>query len=518
MIDLDRVSDPELLRTVAKIQDAEIRRLHAKLTAVTAQLALAKGADAETAQRQLAALAKELEAAYAKTYQHGSERRHRSDVDKPKPERAPQTGHGPKAQPQLPQIEVIHELDDADKVCTSCGGELRAWDGQFEESEEIDVVDIQYVLKKHRRQKYRCTCGGCVETALGPTKLIKGGRYSLAYAVHVAIEKYDSHLPLERQVRRMLRAGLDVETQTLWDQLVALSRCFDVAIERLHQHLLSKEVLMADETRWPLLGVSGRATKNWFDWVLVSEDGVLHSILDSRSNEAADRVLRNYSGVLLTDGYAVYESRSRAKGFVLAHDWCHARRRVIEAEPTAPIEAAAILDDIGKLFLIERQIVERFNGLPLEDARALRFDVRRRESKPVVQRIGQRAMEIRALKESPIGRAVTYLENQWEGLIRFLDDPRIPITSNAAEAALRCLVLGRNNHFGSKSKRGTEIAAMFYSLIESARMNGIDAAAYLRLGAEAHLRGETVPLPHELRQAGLSAPVGMTSAVLPAPN
>ena len=99
-----------------------------------------------------------------------------------------------------------------------------------------------------------------------------------------------------------------------------------------------------------------------------------------------------------------------------------------------------------------------------------------------------------------------YLENQWAGLIRFLDDPRIPITSNAAEAALRCLVLGRNNHFGSKSKRGTEVAAMFYSLIESAKMNDLDPGAYLRHGAAAFLRGERVPLPHELREAGIVQP------------
>lgn len=142
----------------------------------------------------------------------------------------------------------------------------------------------------------------------------------------------------------------------------------------------------------------------------------------------------------------------------------------------------------------------------LDDALALRHRRRQERSKPIVQEIGRIAAEVRALSDSPIARAVKYLENQWAGLIRFLDDPRIPITSNAAEAALRCLVLGRNNHFGSKSKRGTEVAAMFYSLIESAKMNDLDPGAYLRHGAAAFLRGERVPLPHELREAGIVQP------------
>lgn len=508
MVNLDRVTDIEVLRTVAKLQDAELQRLHAKVTTLTRALATAKGAKADELQGLLASLDRELREARERAFKSGSERRPREHAEEPEgaAEPAVRPGHGPRPQPRLPLRELpVHVLDEADKVCNSCGGGVEPWEGQFEESEEVDVVDIQYVLNKHRRQKYRCRCGGAVETAPGPTRLVKGGRYSLAFAVHVAIQKYCDHLPLERQVRIMARAGLDVDSQTLWDQLQALSRCFCVAIERLHRHLLSKDILMADETRWPLLGAPGRATKNWFDWVLVGDDAVLHSILESRSNEAANRILTGFKGTLLTDGYAVYESRAKALGFRNAGDWTHARRHVLEAEATAPDDARPLLDDIGKLFLIEREIVEAFGARSRDEALALRRELRQARSRPVVERIGQRAMEIRALPESPIGRAVRYLENQWAGLIRFLDQPEVPLTSNLAEAALRGLVLGRNNHFGSRSKRGTEVAAMFYSLIESARLNGLDPRAYLIAGARAHLRGEQVPLPHELRARALEA-------------
>ncbi len=517
--------DVEVLRTIARLQDAEIERLHAKVTALTRALAAAQKADAATVQKLLIQLDEELREARDKYRKGGSERRPRKDIDRPKPEGKPRTGHGPKPQPRLPIRELpVHVLDEADKVCNGCGGGLQVWEGQFEESEEINVVDVQYVINKHRRQKYRCGCGGPVETAPGPQRLVKGGRYSLEFAVQVAIQKYCDHLPLERQVRIMARAMLDVDSQTLWDQLQVLSSCFTVAIKELHQHLLKKDVLMADETRWPLLGVADRPTTNWFDWVLVGEDGVLHSILDSRSNEAGDRILTGFKGTLLTDAFMVYESRAKALGFKNANEWCHARRYFLKAEATSAEEARAILDDIGKLFMIEREIVKAYSGKSKEQALAMRLRIRQEQSKPIVEAIKRRAMQIRALRESPIGRAVRYLQNQWTGLIRFLDHPGIPLTSNLAEAALRCLVLGRNNHFGSRSKRGTEVAAMFYSLIESARLNGLDPRAYLLFGAKAHLRGEHVPLPHELREACLGTGIGprivlpaSTAAALPSP-
>ena len=117
----------------------------------------------------------------------------------------------------------------------------------------------------------------------------------------------------------------------------------------------------------------------------------------------------------------------------------------------------------------------------------------------MVNAIGQRAIEVRAFKESPIAKAMKYLENRWEGLTRFISDPRVPITSNAAERALRCSVLGRKNHQGSRSERGIYVTGALYSLIESAKLSGLEPRAYLKTAVEAHLRGDVVPLPHELR-------------------
>jgi len=116
-------------------------------------------------------------------------------------------------------------------------------------------------------------------------------------------------------------------------------------------------------------------------------------------------VLGAFHGVLLTDGYGVYGSRARAIGFVQAHDWCHARRRFIDAESTAPETAKVILDHIGALFVIEREIVDEFTGMNLDDALALRRRRRQERSKPIVEEIGRIATEVRALSDSPIARA-----------------------------------------------------------------------------------------------------------------
>jgi transposase len=162
VIDLDRVSDLELLRQVAKIQDLEIRRLHQKVTELTKKLATARGSDPAEIEEQLRLLQKELEEAYRRSKPGGSERRPREKPDKPAEERAPQKGHAHKPQPNLRIVDAVHRHDEADMTCPSCGGRLEEWANQFQESEEIDVVEIEYVLKKHRRQKYRCRCGGPV--------------------------------------------------------------------------------------------------------------------------------------------------------------------------------------------------------------------------------------------------------------------------------------------------------------------------------------------------------------------
>jgi transposase len=404
---------------------------------------------------------------------------------------------------------MVHELAAADLTCPQCGGTLREMAGQTEDAEEITVVERRFVLLKHRRKKYRCACNGCVDTAPGPLRLTthpdrRGRRYSPRFAVEVAINKYLDHLPLERQARVMSREGLTIESQTLWDQIDALATVLRPTYHALRQYVLTAPVVGADETWWRLLG--GPPNKRWWAWGVTRDDAVTYTILASRSQEAGRQVLDGYHGIVIADGYGAYDALARAgPGFTLAHCWAHVRRKFVEAEPHYPAPCAEVLALIGRLYGVEREGPGR-DLAASEEARAIALDLhatrRREQSTAIVEAIRGWAHQQRALPESSLGKAIAYMLGLWPGLTHFLDDPRIPLDNNATERGLRGLVVGRKNHYGSRSQRGTEVAALFYSLIESAKLCGVEPKAYLLQATHAALENPgTVTLPHALLTA-----------------
>lgn len=492
-VDLRQERDIERLREAALLLESENRRLVEKVSQLVRELAGAKGEDAQQIQLRIAELEAQLARRNRMLFEPSSEKR-------PGPSTAPkqakpQRGHGPTPQPELPVVEKVVELPAADRKCTSCGGEVEEWPGQFEESEEVDTLERKFVLVKHRRQKYRCRCGGCVQTAPAPLKLFEGARYSIEFAIEVAISKYLDHLPLERQSRIMEREGLEVTSQTLWDYIERLVRLLEDAHTRLGQYQLLQAVLGADETRWPLMGAPPEERSKWYVWALSSPRAIFYRILDSRSADAAAEVLGDYEGVLMVDGYSAYEAlRKRGGRFKLAHCWSHVRREFLAAEATHP-QATEALRLIGELYAVERLCA---TGPPGDEER---LRLRAERSKPAVQQLHAWALEQRTLPEGALGKAIAYMGGLWPGLLLFLEDGRIPVDNNATERAIRGPVIGRKNHYGSRSKRGTEVAAVIYSLVESAKLCELEPRAYLRTAVHAALKGEPVPLPHELPAA-----------------
>jgi transposase len=490
---LKDVSDIETVRKAALLLEAENLRLVRELGKAHRELHILKGGDPEQLVLKLAEIEDQLAALRRKMFGDSSEKRpHAKAAPAEKPE---QHGHGPKPQPKLAIVEQVHVADSADAVCSACGGDLQTWDGQFEESEEIDVIERRFVITKHKRQKYRCRCGQCIETAAGPTKLFAGARYSPNFAITVAISKYADHLPLERQVRMMARDGLDIDSQTLWDQLNALAGVLGPLHDRLHAYVLSHPVIGADETTWRLMGAQGKRQggegSKWQAWAVTAPNAVSYRIQDSRSTAAAAEVLGDYQGTIVCDGYSAYESLRKHGGrFRLAHCWAHVRRKFVEVEAQHPDVCKVVLDLIGQLYDVEREANAR---APDE-----RLTLRRETSKPILKAIHDWALATPALPQSGLGKAIAYMGGMWDGLVVFIDDPNVAIDNNATERALRSVVLGRKNHYGSRSRRGTEVAALFYSLIESAKLAGVDPDKYLAVATNAALVGTAVPLPHEL--------------------
>jgi transposase len=247
----------------------------------------------------------------------------------------------------------------------------------------------------------------------------------------------------------------------------------------------------------------GHEGKRWWAWSVTSADAVAYTILESRSQEAARHVLNGYGGIVLADGYGAYGALARAgPGFTLAHCWAHVRRKFVEAEPHYPAPCGEALALIGQLYAVERAC-PRLDGTLDEavraEARRLRATLRAEQSVPIIAEIRSWAHRQRALPGSSLGKAIAYMLGLWPGLTRFLEDPRIPLDNNATERGLRGLVVGRKNHYGSRSKRGTEVAALFYSLIESAKLCGVEPKAYLLHAVRAALANPgTVTLPHAL--------------------
>ena len=400
---------------------------------------------------------------------------------------------GPTAQPDLPYEEVIHLLDKADCMCPRCGEDLRVMANQFEESELVVAVERTYKVEKHKRQKYNCGHCGHIDTALGPLKLIVGGRYDLSFVIQVAMDKYLSHLPLERQVQRMRRRGLRVTTQTLWDQLSALYVVLLPVYLAIHKEVLQSPVLHADETTWRMMG-KGRSRK-WWMWSLVTEEAAYYAIESSRGHQVAKQLFKAYDGIVVADGYSAYktleQARTRAGGEQLGLDgasqvlpdyrlaicWMHARRPLFKAEKHSP-EVGDALDWIAELYAIESEAKAEAGGDPVR-LRQARERLREEKSRVIIERLRTWWEQQRPLPRSGFAKAITFLENHWTGLLRFLEDGRVPLDNGAAERALRGPVVGRKNHYGSRSERGARVSALLYTIMESCKRAQVDPETYL---------------------------------------
>ena len=502
MQELEQIQDCETLRQIALLLEKNVINLKKENTGLRAEVARLRGEDVDP-QMEVEMLREQLAAMQHMVFGSSSEKRPWPKNDTAGETEKPRRGHGPKEQPDLPIEALTHTLPEEDRKCSICGKVLVEMGDQAEESEEITVVRAEYKIIKHRRQKYRCQCNEQVMTAPGPVKLIPGGRYSIDFAEQVAEGKYLDHLPLERQARAMGRAGLQVDSQTLWDQIQALARHLEPTYEALCSRVLDADVVFADETFWR--NHEGKDTSKWWTWCVASDEIATYCMLSSRSKKAAGTVLEGFEGVAMTDGYGAYQALERAVSDLhLAHCWAHVRRKFLEGEDAYPELSEHAVKQIGELFRIEQEIPQLRPGAD-DDEREGILDLRRRlrqeKSKPIVNDLMMWALEHRGrvLPKSKMGKAIDYMLKLWEGLTRFLDDPHIPLDNNAAERALRGVVVGRKNHYGSRSKRGTEVAALFYTLFETAKLSQIDPRAYVTRAATRAIQDPgAVTLPSDL--------------------
>ena len=352
----------------------------------------------------------------------------------------------------------VQTLLPKEEACPDCGGALHKLGEDV--SEILERVPARcYVI---RRVRVKLACGSCdkIVQAKAPSRPIERGIAGPGLLAHVLVSKYADHLPLYRQAEIFEREGVELDRATLADWVAGTSQLMEPLVEALRQHVMKGEKLHADDVPVPVLAPGLGKTKTGRLWTYVRDDrpagdstppAVWFAYSPDRKGEHPQEHLKKFLGTL------------------------HVRRKFYDIQVAHKSAVAAeALERIATLYAIEKEIHGR---LPEE-----RRVVRNERSRPLLESLKQWLEEIlgRLSKKSDTAMAVRYALGRWEALLRYCDDGRLEMDNNAAERSLRAVALGRKNYLFAGSDRGGESAAVLYSLIGTAKLNGIDPEAYLR--------------------------------------
>lgn len=379
----------------------------------------------------------------------------------------------------LPLVEQKYELTGELCRCPACQQERTKMGEQV--SYTIEHVPATLLRIKHIQYKYACP--HCerngdhpqIELAAktGGSPIDKGlpGPGLLAY---IATSKYADFLPLNRLQGIFARQGFDLDRSTMCLWMADVARLVRPIYERMIQRVLQSHVLATDDTIMPLLQ-PGR-TRQARMWIYLGDDAQPYNVFDftiSRSRDGPQRFLKEFSSTLLADAYGGYDGVVLDRDLRRAGCWSHARRKFVEAEPTAPDMARTILRPIKALFDIETR------GKHLSDAD--RLDLRRAESQPIVDGLHTLFAEqqVRLLPKHPMNQAIGYALNQWEPLTLFTTDGAVPIHNNLAEQQMKRIALLRKNALFVGTIRGGETAAVISSITSTCQRHEINPQVYL---------------------------------------
>ena len=392
----------------------------------------------------------------------------------------------------LPREEILIDIPEEEKQC-ACGHELERIGEEV--SEKLEVVPARFVIKRYVRPRYACKhCEGsgdeekpAVRIAAMPPAVIPKGIATPALLAFIIVAKFVDAIPLFRQVKSFARMGVDLARQRLADWVLAVGEAFAAVIEQLVRHLRAGPILLVDETTVQVLGEEDRPdTSRSYMWAAFGGEpekpAVYYRYAEGRSTAEAEAIVGDFSGYLQADGYEVYERLARNwSHLTLVACWAHARRKFFDAKESSKKAGAAdeAIAMIARLYRIERELAE----MP-RDEHFLR--VRGEQVAPVFAQL-KAWLDKKALHVPPqtaLGKAVGYALGQWDKLVRYIESPYLTPDTNRVENKIRPFVIGRKNWLFSGSPRGAKSSAALYSLIETAKANGVDPYRYLRVAIE----------------------------------
>jgi len=391
---------------------------------------------------------------------------------KARPVRKPLPEHLPR------EVKIYSPASDC---CPDCGACLR----QFGEdiSEQLELIPETYLVIRHVRPKYTCTGCDRVVEAFAPSRPIARGLAAPRLLARVIVSKYGDHLPLYRQSEIFARQGVEISRSTLAGWVGAASDLLGPLVDAIQKHVLAGRKVHADDTPIPVLAPGNGKTRTGRLWTYVRDDrpageeaapAVWFAYSEDRRGEHPRQHLKNFQGALQADAFAGFH-HLYGDNIYEAACWAHARRKfheihVIHASPTT----TEALNRIGELYGIEEQI----RGKPAD----IRRSIRQSRARPLLDQL-RKWMEkmLRSLSaKSETAAAIRYALSRWRALNRYTEDGLLEIDNSAAERALRAVALGRKNFLFAGSDCGGERAAAMYSLIGTAKLNGLDPELYLR--------------------------------------
>jgi transposase len=337
---------------------------------------------------------------------------------------------------------------------------------------------------RHVRPKYSCACCSNIVQAAAPSRPIDRGILAPGVLAQLIVSKYAYPLPLYRQAQMYAHEGVELEGSTMSDAVGGASRLLAPLVEALRRYVLVPGKLHGDDIPLPVLAPGKGSTKTGRLWVYVRDNraagnpaapAVWFTYSPDRKGEHPQRHLRDFTGILQADAFAGYGPLYQSGSIVEAACMAHARRKfhdlhVVHASPTT----TEALERISALYVIEREV----RGEPPE----VRQAARQFRAKPLLESMHDWLHDAlaRLSAKSETSKAIRYMLDRWQALTRYVDDGRMEIDNNIAEQVLRTVAMGRKNWLHCGSDAGGERAAAMYSLIGSAKMNGLDPFAYLR--------------------------------------
>ena len=375
----------------------------------------------------------------------------------------------------LPREIIEIEPDEDEKVCPACNSEKQRMGEEV--TEKLEYVPASFKVKRYVRHKYACRqCQNNISIGQLPPMAIDKGIPGEGLLAHIITSKYCDHNPLNRLEGILKRHGVDINVSTMCGWVAKCADLLEPLIKRMHKKILQSPKINTDDTRIPIKSKKRKgSTYNGYLWTYIDDKkNVVFDFTPTRSREGPLKFLGDYCGFVQADAYSGYDELFRKGKATEVGCNSHARRKFEYAMDSDPVRAARIMVLYGRLYEIEsRAKKEKYNSAQLLDAR-------QQEARPILAEmktvLGEYKKQV--LPKSPMSKAITYALNQWEALIRYIDDPMLDIDNNISERTLRMVVIGRKNYMFAGSEAGAERAAIIYSLVASCKLNSHDPFAY----------------------------------------